>query len=266
MTRTSTPFLFAFALGLAATAAQAGQVTSVVWNVPAQNGIVAYPGGSGTLSGTNSVSYTTAAVIGNGGTPNDVAGTTTAVAWGGVHGTIIPGETPGFGPGLGTSSGTGGTFGETTGSVESISFQSAVTNPVLLLDRTDSNVTSTVTYNLGTLANYAGKLVLLNSNNANFSSGYVNNGPGATLVGTTLSFTNTNNTTQNFDGLALEFIGSYTQLLFQASTTAATDTQTFTIVPNGPSAVPEPSTFAAAGAMTLAGLAYQWRRRKNKVA
>ena len=262
--RRTKPFLFAFALGLASMAAQAGQVETIVFNLPPP-GTPPAPtsGGSGTLSGGN-VNYATMAVLGPGGSGNDIAGNTVALQWGGIPGTIVPGETPGANTTLplgtvGTSSTTGGVLGETTSSVELISFSQPILNPILLLSKTDP----LASYNLGSLVNYAGKLVLLNSSNSSGPGGSQGPGPGALLTGTTLTFPNTANNT--FDAAAVQFLGSYTQLVFFASTTNpfGADTQTFTITPAG---VPEPSTFAAAGAMTLAGLAYQWRRRKSAVA
>jgi hypothetical protein len=186
--------------------------------------------GSGTLAGgTIVVTYTTAAVGNAGLTFNDPM-------------PALPPTT------TGVTNQTAGVFGVTnTGTTETVTFSIPVLNPILIENFTDPNVTYT----------FSNPVTLLAQNNAQ-------------LAGNVLSFVGAGD--RSTDGFSLQLTGTFSSFSFVALETGSglngsgIDTQAFTVSAAAATGVPEPSTFAAAGLMTLAGLAYRHRRRARAVA
>jgi hypothetical protein len=192
--------VLALMVGLASTARSAS-VTVATWTANPNTG-----GGSLQLSGLlggNAVTLTTAAVPPNAGSAFFEAWTASPATNG-----FVTAQTP-------TAGNTSIAIAQGTSTTESLSFTTAVVNPVLLIDFADP----TVTYNFGSLS-----VTALSLHNASLS-------------GATLAFPGA--TDSDADGAAIQVNGAFSTFSFTASDSGGrTDTQRFTVATP---TVPEPS-------------------------
>ena len=140
-----------------------------------------------------------------------------------------------------TSGNTSIAIAEGASTTETVSFATAVVNPMLLIDFADP----TVTYNFGMLSVKA-----LSLNNASLSSGVLSF-PGAT--------------DNDVDGAVIQVNGTFTSFSFTASDSGGrTDTQRFTIAS---ASVPEPSSLIKGLIASLFGASLRLRMlRKPRLA
>jgi hypothetical protein len=178
---------------------------------------------SGTL-GSNSLTLVTVAVPPNAGSAFFEDWTASAAT-----NAFVTAQTP-------TSGNTSVAIAEGSSTTETVTFTTAVVNPVLLVDFGDA----TVSYNFGMLS-----VTALSLNHASLASGVLTF-PGAT--------------DSDSDGAAIQVNGSFTTMSFTASDSGGrTDTQRFTIAT---AVVPEPRSLTMGATALLFGL-YRWRRKRD---